>query len=213
MNAYENGLFQHAMFSCLAVNRASSSFERERFKQDYHAYNRFTAMAIKAGISYLIAPLDYDEIYLKLISDGKDRKSRPEQGIVDNFESYIPYRVAMDNFDQQWKGNQPYPIIHMVAIETFNSASDDLLQLTDVLLGSTQAALTACSKREVKQELGRMVVRWYDDLQNPPWKQQYKMFRKFNIWGFPDDKGKAFTNFSMGLTLNTGQLLLFENNK
>lgn len=199
MEAYQGGLCQDALFTCLAVNRASPKFERKRFSQDYHAYNRFTAMAIKSGISYLLAPLGYDEITLTFISDGKDRKSRPEQNLVDNFEEYLPYRVELDNAQSQIQNKRPYPKVRMNPVQTIDSATDDLLQLNDVLLGSTQAALMGMSKRPVKQELGRMVISWYQDLQNPSHKQRFNMRRKFNLWGFPDENGRAFNRFAMAL--------------
>lgn len=198
MRAYQDGLCQDALFTCLAVNRASPKFEHNRFTQDYHAYNRFTAMAIKAGISYLLKPLGYDEITLTLVSDGKDRKSRPEQGVVDNFEAYIPYRVELDNWLAQ-QDNPQYPTVSMKPIQILSSQQSDLLQLTDLLLGATQAALVGLSKRPVKRELGRMVASWYRDLQKPPWAQQCGMHRKFNLWGFPDEQGRPFNRFSMRL--------------
>jgi hypothetical protein len=200
MKAYQDGLCQDALFTCLAVNRASPKFEHKRFSEDYHAYNRFTAMAIKAGISYLLAPLGYDEITLTVISDGKDRKSRPEQNVIDNFEEYLLYRVELDNFLAQMNSNRPYPTVRMNPVKTLNSATSDLLQLTDLLLGATQSALMGIANRPVKRELGRMVASWYQDLQNPPWKQQYKMHRKFSIWGFPDEKGEPFNRFPMAIS-------------
>lgn len=209
MKAYQDGLCQDAFFTCLAVNRASPKFDRKRFTQDYHAYNRFTAMAIKAGISYLLAPLGYDEIELTVISDGKDRKSRPEQNLEDNFQQYLPYRVELDNVLLQLQNNRPYPVVRMKPVQTVDSATHDVLQLTDILLGSTQAALVGLSNRPVKQELGRMVVSWYQDLQKPPWQQQYKMHRKFNIWGFPDENGQPFNRFTMKLAQSSDQLSFF----
>ncbi|OUC09622.1 hypothetical protein RY27_01720, partial [Litorilinea aerophila] len=145
MRAYQDRLCQDALFTCLAVNRASPKFEHQRFKEDYHAYNRFTAMAIKAGISYLLAPLGYDEIELTVISDGKDRKSRPEQNTVDNFEEYLPYRVELDNVVRHLTTNRPYPLVRMTSVQTPRSQESDLLQLTDLLLGATQAALMGIS--------------------------------------------------------------------
>jgi hypothetical protein len=208
MRAYQDSLCEDALFTCLAVNRASPRFEHKRFAQDYHAYNRFTAMAIKAGISYLLAPLGYHELELTVVSDGKDRKSRPEQNVVDNFEGYLPYRVELDNSRQQAL-DPHYPTVAMNPVQTINSAEDDLLQLTDLLLGATQVALSGKSQRPVKRELGRMVVSWYLDLKKEPWKQEYKMHRKFNIWGFPDEEGKPFTNFDIALPTCPGQLKLF----
>ncbi len=207
MKAYQNGLFQDSMFTCLAVNRASPRFEHKRFQQDYHAYNRFTAMAIKAGISYLLAPLGYDEIELTVISDGKDRKSRPDQNLVDNFEQYLPYRVELDNIIRQLTDNRPYPTVKMKPVQIIDSSKSDLLQLTDLLLGAFQAALLGISNRPVKKELGRMVAAWYQDLQSPPWRQHYRMQRKFNVWGFPDENGKPFNHFTMALSAQPEQQL------
>ncbi len=198
MQAYQDSLCENALFTCLAVNRASPRFEHKRFAQDYHAYNRFTAMAIKAGISYFLVPLGYHELELTVVSDGKDRRSRPEQNMVDNFEDYLPYRVELDSFLRQMQ-DPHYPTVVMKPVQTSNSAKDDLLQLTDLLLGATQVALSGKSQRPVKRELGRIVVSWYLDLKKEPWKQEYKMHRKFNIWGFPDEEGKPFTNFDIAL--------------
>ncbi|MCX8139280.1 MAG: DUF3800 domain-containing protein [Gemmataceae bacterium] len=209
MKAYQDGICQDALFTCLAVNRASPKFEHKRFKESYHAYNRFTAMAIKAGISYLLAPLGLDEIELTVISDGKDRKSRPDKNLVDNFEKYLPYRVELDNIVRQLTTNRPYPSVRINRVQTISSAKSNCLQLTDLLLGAVQAALMGIAKRPVKQELGRMVVSWYHDLQNPPWKQQYRMQRKFNLWGFPDENGKPFNHFQMALSQSPEQLPLF----
>lgn len=209
MKAYQDSICENALFTCLAVNRASPRFEHKRFKKSFHAYNRFTAMAIKAGVSYLLAPLGFDEIELSVISDGKDRRSRPDKNLVDNFEEYLSYRVELDNFNIQQSTNHSYPRIRMREVQTLNSSESNLLQLTDLLLGTTQTALMGISKRPAKQELGRMIVSWYQDLQNPPWKQQYKMQRKFNLWGFPDENGKPFNCFQMALPRHSEQLELF----
>jgi hypothetical protein len=129
MKAYEDGMSQDALFTCLAVNRASPKFERKRFKEDFHAYNRFTAMAIKAGVSYLLRPFGYDVIELTVVSDGKDRKSRPDQGIVDNFEDYLPYRVELDNITTKLTSERRYPTVKMQPIQIISSDQSNLLQL------------------------------------------------------------------------------------
>jgi len=200
MKAYQNGMSQDALFTCLAVNRASPKFEHKRFKEDFHAYNRFTAMAIKAGVLWLLQPYGYDIIELTLVSDGKDRKSRPEQGIVDNFESYLPYRVELDNMMAQSGGRRHHPTVKMRPIQVIASNQSDLLQLTDLLLGGLQTAIVGVSNRPTKRELARMVSSWHHDVQCHPRKQRYKMQRKFNVWGFPDEQGKPFNKFSMKIS-------------
>lgn len=211
MEAYQNGLCEDARFTCLAVNRSSPVFNHKRFTFNYHAYNRFTAMAVKAGVSYLLQPLDCDEISLSIISDGKDRRSRPDQrfaGTSDNFEEYIPYRVELDSWLAQQRGVR-YPTVSVQDLQVISSEKSDLLQFTDLLLGATQEALMGLSKRPVKQELGRMVVRWYGDLRKPPWEQYYNMHRKFDVWGFPDKGGRPFNELRLELSAFAGQESLF----
>jgi hypothetical protein len=209
LQAYQHGLCKYALFTCLAVNRASPKFEHKRFSQDYHAYNRFTAMAIKAGVSYMLAPMGLDEIQLTVKSDAKDRKSRPDRGLVDNFEDYIPYRVELDNFHARESRYGAYPKVFVTDVCPADSKKSDLLQLTDLLLGATQAALTGGAHRPTKLKLGTMIVSWYEDLQKPPWDQKLGMHRKFNLWGFPDDDGGPFNKFSMSLATNEQQPSLF----
>ena len=94
----------------------------------------------------------HDVIELTVVSDGKDRKSRPEKGIVDNFENYLPYRVGLDNYIAQLTTGQRYPIVKMQPIQIISSDQSNLLQLTDLLLGSLQAAMLGISNRPVKRE-------------------------------------------------------------
>ena len=209
MKAYQESVKNDALFTCLAVNRASPRFEYRRFKENFHVYNRFTAMAIKAGVSRLLHPLNYEFIELKIVSDGKNRKSRPDQGITDNFEEYLPYRVELDNFIVNLTNKRSHPIVKIREIQTISSDGNDLIQLTDLLLGSIQASILGLSNRPVKRELARMVSSWYYDLQLPYRKQQYKMYRKFNIWGFPDDHGRPFDRFSMKVSPNSPEQLSF----
>jgi hypothetical protein len=210
LRAYQQGLFDLAHFSVLAVNRDSPRFEHNRFRADFHAYNRFTAMAIKAGISWHLLPYAYDQIELTIISDGKDRKSNPDQGLVDNFESYIPYRVSLDTLVKQNSGIQKYPDVNVKSVRTPSSHTDDILQLTDLILGAFQSGLVDSSKKPTKSYVAKAVAAWYQDLQFPPWKQTFKMHRKFNAWGFPDENGLAFNQFEMRiLQRDNDQLTLF----
>ena len=56
------GICEDARFTCLVVHRASPKFDHKRFSEDFHAYNRFTAMAIKAGIAWFLNPKRYNEV-------------------------------------------------------------------------------------------------------------------------------------------------------
>jgi len=208
MDAFQSGLADIARFTVLAVDRHSSAYDPKRFPKDYHAYNRFTAMALKAGIAWFLGPESLDEVKITFVSDAKDRMSRPNEGWVDNFEKYIPSRAQMDAFLAQYEGKQ-YPKKVEVSLELEDSANDDLLQFCDLLLGAMQQALVASSSNSVKQELGKMVARWYQDLQQPSWKQCFGLHRRFDLWAFPDKEGKPYNRVALAIQTGDGQLSLF----
>jgi hypothetical protein len=209
LKAYQDGLHEQALFTCLAVNRASPRFEAHRFSQDYHAYNRFTAMAIKAGIAWLLGPYQYDAVRLQLVSDAKDRKSRPDQGMVDNFDTYVGERVEMESWMARLRQGKPYPDVTMEPIRLVASHEHDLLQLADLLLGAFQCALVGIANRPTKRELASYVIAWCADLRHLPWRQRYQMHRKFDVWGFPDDNGRPFNDFNLCSPGDENQMALF----
>jgi hypothetical protein len=207
LKCYEEQLCTKVKFTALAVDRLSPRYDYKRFSKDFHAYNRFTAMALKAGISWFLAPESFDRVSIKFISDQKDRRSRPDKGLIDNFESYIPYRTELDCFLSQAHGRR-YPDIKLELILE-DSKNNDLLQLCDLLLGSVQMAIVGGSKRIVKQELGDMIAQWLIDLRKKPWEQNFGMHRKFSLWAFPDANGRPYNNVPLALKINSGQLDLF----
>lgn len=205
LQAFQDRLHERVFFSALAVDRQSPRYDHKRFAKDFHAYNRFTAMALKAAIAWHLGPQKLDTVTVHFISDAKDRATRPDRGWTDNFEQYLPYRAELDSFVGQ---SPSYPFLN-VDLELCDSAKEDLLQLCDLLLGATQMALVAGSSRPTKRELGKMIVRWYRDLQKPPWQQKFRLHRKFNLWGFPDDDRKAYNRLKLALNIDDGQLSLF----
>jgi len=198
MQAYEQGLADIARFTVLAVDHHSPAFEHRRFAKDYHAYNRFTAMALKAGIRWFLGPENWESVTITFVSDEKDRMSRPDQRWVDNFENYLPYRAALDAYLSQREG-RPYPSV-TAKLMLQNSAESDLLQLCDVLLGATQMALVGSSSRATRQELGQMVVRWCRDP---------NLRRKFDLWAFPNEKGAPYSPVPLRLRASDNQPTLF----
>lgn len=204
LRAFQNGLHDRVFFSALAVDRQSPRYDHKRFTEEFHAYNRFTAMALKAAIAWHLGPQKLDTVTVHFISDAKDRATRPDRGWTDNFEHYLPYRAELDSFLSQ---SPSYPFLN-VDLELRDSAKEDLLQLCDLLLGATQMALVAGSSRPTKRELGKMIVRWYRDLQQPPWQQKFGLHRKFNLWGFPDQNGSPYNKVELALNIDDGQLSL-----
>jgi hypothetical protein len=197
LRSFQDSLHDFVFFSALAVDRQSPRYEHKRFATHFHEYNRFTAMALKAGITWFLGPQGLDALRIHFISDAKDRASRPDRHLSDNFETYLPYRAELDAFLSQ-SGGRPYPMVN-VDLKLQDSRSDDLLQLCDVMLGATQMALVAGSARPTKRELGEMVARWCRDLQQPPCKRQFHLYRKFSLWAFPDRDGRPYSPVRLAL--------------
>lgn len=208
IKVFESDLCEYANFSLLAVDKVSKKFERHRFGKDFHCYNRFTAMALKAGISWHISPLSFNEMEIEFVSDKKDRCTRPDKDLLDNFEQYLPYRVQLDSFLNQYK-HFVYPTIKKISISLEDSKTNDLIQLCDILLGATQSALVGKANRDIKLELGREILSWYYDLLSEPWNQKLKLHRKVNFWTFPDGNGQPSNKIHFVLDLNPNQLKLF----
>lgn len=204
MHLYEQGLCEKVFCSILCVDRASPCFDPSRFPRDFHAYNRFTATALKAAIVWHLDRQELDELYIHFVSDAKERTSRPGREMMDNFETYIPYRAELDAFLAQAKGRS-YPNVQLT-LELKNSAEEDLIQLCDVLLGATQMALIKGSHRETKHELAKYIIRWYEDLQRPKRQQSLDLYQKFNVWAFPDHQGKPYKKVPFALQIDDRQL-------
>lgn len=207
LRSYQNSLSDRVFFSALAVDRHSPRYEPQRFTKDFHAYNRFTAMALKAGIAWHLGRQQLDELSIHFISDAKDRRSRPNWRDTDNFENYLPYRAELDGFMSQID-NRSYPSINL-NLQLRDSRNDDLLQFCDLLLGAAQMAIVAGSKKHTKRELGQMVVRWCEDLYLPPRQQTYKLLRKFSLWAFPDCDGRPYNRVPLALRADDRQGRLF----
>lgn len=197
IDCYQRGLYREVHCSILAVDKHSPAFEHHRFSRDFHSYNRFTAMALKAGIAWHLGPYGYDEIEISFISDNKDRTSRPDKGIIDNFNDYIPYRAELDCMIAREECKK-YPKVQMT-LELRDSDEDDILQLIDLILGATQQALVAGSNSPTKCELGEFICNWCHDLSKVPWEQEIGLHRKFSFWAFPDGEGKPYSFPSLAL--------------
>jgi hypothetical protein len=208
MKAFESELAKYLYFSCLAVDRHSRAYEPKPYPHAWYEYNRFTAMALKAGIAWHIGPEYRDRVNIQFVSDAKQRVARPDLGMVDNFEKYLPYRAELDAFLSEASGRR-YPGHVQLKVQLNDSKSDDLLQLTDLFLGAIQMALVGASSRPVKRTLGTFAVRWCRDIRKKPWEQALNLHRRFSFWAFPDWKGRPYTDVPLSLEVDSNQLALF----
>ncbi len=201
MDKYLDTLHRNVKFSALIVDQKSPSFMRGNFKENFHIYNRFTALAIKAGIKKFYS--NYPEITLKIYSDSKDRKTSPTGELLDNFDKYVPFRVWMDSILEKLNRRIAIPKIRfekdpLVLVNSSEKSPDgELIQLTDLLLGSLKQVIEP-SKKPTKLELGKKMfnILYADKDLSPNWKY---IKTSVQLWRFPDEDGRPTNDFPVGI--------------
>lgn len=199
-------------FNVLAVNRKHRGYQHYRFTRHFHAYNRFTAMAFKAGLAWHFG--DVASLRLRVYSD---EKSRRPQGLLgdgvttDNFEQYLENQLLEDT--QRYKGPkvklvEPVDCLSCPETGPFG-AEQEALQLADLLLGSVATAVEPKSDRLTKLWFGREISGLIRDTRLEPWKQRYGLHRRFSVSYFPDDHGRVHTEGQLKISDSDNQPRLF----
>ena len=88
------------------------------------------------------------------------------------------------------------------------SAEEELLQLTDILVGSIASAVEAKSRQKTKLWFGNEITKFIDDIKLKPWEQVYKLHRKFSVSFFPDDQGLVSNTTEIKIKQDSNQLSL-----
>jgi hypothetical protein len=140
---------------------------------------------------------------LSFFSDGKinrpgsDIDCRGDGIETDNFEEYLEKRFRMDLKDKS------HEIVKMTVTKLqipkepktgqFTD-EEELLQLTDLLLGaSRQAFLPECTSGNcslIKRNLGKRMNKIFKDLENPPWQQKFGLHKRIKFSVFPSETGR-----------------------
>jgi hypothetical protein len=194
-NLWKNKWSKKSFFNVLAVDTQHPMYQNSRFPKEFHAYNRFTLMAMKGGISWFFK--NCSEINLDIYSDEKTRRA---EGVIpdgienDNFENYLKWQIEIQKENGQ--------IVHIPEnVKCMKcpkkgpyAPENELLQLTDLLLGSVSTAVEARANRETKIWFGKEAARVMEDIRLKPWEQKFKLHRKFSLSYFPDEFGCIYEN-------------------
>ena len=88
------------------------------------------------------------------------------------------------------------------------SSQEEILQLTDLLLGSVRTAIDPKSNRETKRWFGKQMAKIMEDTKLKPWKQKYRLHRRFSVNYFPNKNGRIYKNEKIEINENKNQLTL-----
>ena len=212
MNIFKAQWACQTWFNVLAINRNHPRYEHHRFTRDFHAYNRFTAMALKAGLAWHFN--DVASLQLRIYSD---EKSRRPQGLLsdgvttDNFERYLANRLSEDT--QRYKGPkvQLAEPVHCLSCPKKGpfAAEQEVLQLTDLLLGSVATAVDPKSGRMTKLWFGKETSALIRDTRLAPRKQRRGLYRRFSVSYFPDKSGCVYNDGQLKSEDSDSQMRLF----
>jgi len=196
LNAYASRLSDFCFYYCLAIDTYSPVFDHDRFSSPYHAYNRFTLMALVSAIAWSLK--QYQRIALKLHSDAKSRVEG------DNFASYIPRQLLRTIDEKRNEKPNSYPEIESIDPQVVLVDSDpakapegmreecELTQLADLLTSAIAQAIKGSSGQKAKIALAETVGRWIEDTRKPPWLQTRDLHRRFSVSCFPHENGRFY---------------------
>jgi hypothetical protein len=187
-------------FNALVIDKRPPNFEPGAFTERFHAYNRFTAMAIWSGFRRFWKERFSAEI--EVVSDDRTRSRndlQPPDGVTtDNFEIYLPKRFAEDA-DKEY--TEKVPSVSSVRVIPSSSGrapgerktDEDLLQLCDLLCGAVAQAFSRSSRDETKKRFGAQMRAMANMTLKPPWDDRPSFCERLAISQFPDRQGRIRT--------------------
>jgi hypothetical protein len=216
LDEYICHLCTQSWFYILAVDTRHRLYDHKKFEHQFHAYNRFTSIAMYGALKWQFP--DISEMELTIFSDNKCR--RPG-GILgdgvnsDNFESYISTRlqetIHKDKRAPRVTFDTPVQIITIPKNRNKSQikAEEELIQLCDIILGSVFSAITLSSKVQTKTWLGKRITPLIEDVGKKPWEQRCGLHRIFSVSFFPGSTGLMYSTWkpTTASESNQGRLL------
>jgi hypothetical protein len=217
LNLYIGNLSNYLWFNVLAVDTHHPTYDAGRFTRGFHAYNRFTAIALYGGLKWHF-PKE-SKLNLALFSD--EKSTRPGgilgDGITtDNFEDYVRTRLQADVM----KDTEAPTVNFESPVKTISipqnrkkaeiKAEEEMLQLCDLLVGSVYSAITMSSHVETKTWLGKTIAQLIVDTMQKKWEQKLGLYRRFSVSYFPNSRAEVYSEGNLAITERQNQLRLFD---
>jgi len=210
LDAYFNSLFRFSYYTALAVNKSSESYNKHVFIRPFLAYNRFALMGLLSAFRYRFARC----VFSKLIIDILAEKRKVPRG--DNYQTYLPKRFFDTFVNRTYKRTDISPKIEVGCIVTqldmrvgFGDRAEQdqpyfaCLELTDVLTSAVGQAFNRTSATGKKLRMGEEIAKVVLDTEKPPWAQVFDLFKRFDVWGFPNERNGIYDSLYPVLSKKT----------
>lgn len=152
----------HVRAKVLSVDTHAPGFEHDRFRRrPHHAYNRFTRMVLESGLSWCFCA-DADILDVRVLSDEKSRRyggDDEDPSATDNFDTYLPRATNPSYVSARFVP----PRVELVSPGDWHQECDtacELVQLADLIISSTAAAIRGPSRKRQKLRLARIAAEW-----------------------------------------------------
>lgn len=204
--AFATGDLEGLKAYVLVIDKHPGVFKPGRFPQRFHAYNRFTAMALYSSFRWFWTNVNSSSIFL--YSDKKQRRPpgviEPDGVNTDNFEDYLPARFELDTRHDArqgaldsggCQGNNAVNLVSLIdsAAKTTDSrvrGLQDMIQLCDLVTGAVAQAFSGASSRPVKQNFGFQAAKLVRLVEPAVRYPNRELLQRFNVSVFPDVNGK-----------------------
>jgi len=211
---YIGKLCDSLWFDARAVDTHHPKYDASRFGQHFHAYNRFTVIALHGGVKWHFR--NTRKFCLKLYSDDKDR--RPE-GIIgngmdtDNFEEYVPRQLQCDLLSDNEAPEVVVGKVQPISVpknrmEDSITPEEEMIQLCDLLLGAVSSAIRMKSGKKTKTWFGKRISSLILDTRKKPWEQLMRLHRRFSVSYFPSSEGSFYSEGELKSAESPNQLRL-----
>jgi hypothetical protein len=184
-------------FTALAVNRRHLLYDHTRFGRPERAYNHFTALAVTTGLAAHFK--GRESVRLAVYSDertGRGDDAPADATRRDAFAGALRGALA-DTAAEGHAGPRVAPLevpIHYLSGRSGGpfAAEQELLQLTDLLLGAVSTAIAPQSRAATKLWFAREIARVMEDVRQPPHARSFGLRGRFVVSYFPDYAGHLY---------------------
>jgi hypothetical protein len=184
-------------FNALAVNRRHLMYDHTRFGRRELAYNHFTALAVTTGLAAHFK--EHELVRLAVYSDERTGRADDAPADVagrDAFARGLRDALADTTAEGHAGPRVAPPEVPAHSLSCWSggpfAAEQELLQLTDLLLGAVSTAVAPQSRAATKLWFAREIARVMEDVRQPPHARSLGLRGRFVVSYFPDYAGRLY---------------------
>lgn len=187
-------------FNALAINRRHLKYDHAWFGRPQQAYDHFTAVALQVGLGAFFQ--ECDTVALAVYSDERSGRANnaPDAASGSDTLSAALQRALLDAATPESSTpplappEVPVAYLSCQSRDGLFSPEQELLQLTDLLVGAVSTAVAPRSRAPTKLWFAREMAKVMEDVRQPPRPQSFGLHSRFLVSYFPDYAGRLYND-------------------